>query len=36
MRLIATNDPSYLTDPAAIIARRDAYAALCQVTFLSR
>ena len=34
MRLIATNDPTYHTHPEEITARRDAYSALTQVTFL--
>jgi hypothetical protein len=33
MRLIATNDPTYLAHPAEIDARRDAYSALAQMTF---
>jgi hypothetical protein len=36
MRLIATNDPTYLTHPAEIAARRDAYSALAQMTFPER
>jgi hypothetical protein len=33
MRLIATNDPTYHAHPAEILARRDAYSALAQMTF---
>ncbi len=36
MRLIATNDPTYLVHPAEIAARRDAYSALAQMTFPQR
>ena len=33
MRLIATNDPTYIVHPDEIVARRDAYSALAQMTF---
>jgi hypothetical protein len=36
MRLIATNDPTYHAHPAEIVARRDAYSALAQMTFPRR
>lgn len=36
MRLIATNDPTYLAHPVEIDARRDAYSALAQMTFPQR
>jgi hypothetical protein len=36
MRLIATNDPTYLAHPGEIDARRDAYSALAQMTFAKR
>jgi len=36
MRLIATNDPTYLAHPAEITARRDAYSELAQMTYTTR
>ena len=36
MRLIATNDPTYLAHPTEITARRDAYSALAQMTYPNR
>jgi len=36
MRLIATNDPTFIAHPAEINARRDAYSALAQMTFAQR
>ena len=36
MRLISTNDPTYLAHPAEISARRDAYAALAQDAYAHR
>jgi len=36
MRLIATNDPTYHAHPAEIVARRDAYSALAQMTYPQR
>jgi hypothetical protein len=36
MRLIATNDPTYLAHPSEITARRDAYSALAQMTYPNR
>ena len=36
MRLIATNDPTYIAHRGEVTARRDAYSALVQMTFPER